>query len=314
MPALTVSLFGRFAAESGSGQELALNGAKVRELFSYLLLNRDRPLLREKLATVLWADVPGPQSKGYLRKAVWQMQSALNEVDNPAGAANFLSVEAEWIQLNTGPPLWLDVAQFESAYKQVEDVSGKELSAGEATALMDAARRYRGDLLEGWYQDWCLFERERLERMYLNMLEKLVHYCAVHGKYEVGISYGMQALRLDRVRERTYRRLMQLHCFAGNRSEALHEYANCVDVLQKELGVQPSARTTALYQRIIAGELGQNGHKALLSAPVEPVAPPPQDQPLQLEEMWQLLAETQQLVQRNINAVVASIEGLRGRA
>jgi DNA-binding SARP family transcriptional activator len=311
MTTLTVSLFGRFAAELDRGLELSLSGAKVRELFSYLLLNRNRPVLREKLATVLWEDLPGPQSRRYLRKTVWQMQTALNEVGEPAGSADFLSVEAEWIQINTGPTLWLDVAQFESAYKQVEDVSGKELSAEEARSLMDAASLYRGDLLEGWYHEWCLFERERLERMYLNMLEKLIHYCAVHGRYEAGIGYGMQALRLDRVRERTYRRLMQLHCLAGNHSEALHEYANCVAVLQKELGVEPSARTTALYQRIIAGELNRNGRATPIPAPLPPANG---QQSQQLDEMWQLLAETQRLVQRNMKALAAGIEGLRGEA
>lgn len=311
MPTLTVSLFGRFAAESGSGRELALNGAKVRELFSYLLLNRNRPVLREKLATVLWEDLPGAQSKRYLRKTVWQMQTALNEANAPGGAADFLSVEAEWMQINTGPTLGLDVAQFESAYKRAEDVSGRELAADEARALMDAASLYRGELLEGWYQEWCLFERERLERMYLNMLEKLIHYCAVNGKYEAGIGYGMLALRLDRVRERTYRRLMQLHCLAGNRSEALHEYANCVDVMQKELGVAPSPRTTALYQRIATGELGGNGSVAHL--PALPLATNG-ERPVQFEEMWQLLAETQQLVQRNMKALAIGIEGLRGEA
>ena len=38
---------------------------------------------------------------------------------------------------------------------------------------------YRGDLLEGCYQDWCLFERERLQNAYLAMLDKLMVRC--HG-------------------------------------------------------------------------------------------------------------------------------------
>lgn len=315
MATLKVSLFGKFTTESGGGVEVALNGARVRELFGYLLLHRDRPLLREKIATVLWADLSGAQSKSYLRKTVWQMQTALSEAGVLADEASFLSVDTEWIQIHSGSTLWLDVAEFENAYQQVEDVSGAALSAGQAQALMDAARLYRGELLEGWYPDWCLFERERLERMYLNMLEKLIHYCAVHGKYEAGVGYGAQALRLDRVRERTYRRLMQLHCLAGNHSEALHEYANCVEVLQKELGVPPSPRTTALYERIRAGRLsqGENGSARAASLPAPPPAGLGEDRLLQMEEIWQLLAETQRVVQRNISAIVMSIEGLRAK-
>src|SRR5438128_1039451 len=57
---------------------------------------------------------------------------------------------------------------------------------------------YRGDLLEGWYSDWCLYERERLQHMYLAMLDKLMEYSESHQEYETGQTYGMRALRYDR--------------------------------------------------------------------------------------------------------------------
>ena len=33
---------------------------------------------------------------------------------------------------------------------------------------------YRGDLLTGWYQDWCLIERERYQCMFVSLLDKLM--------------------------------------------------------------------------------------------------------------------------------------------
>jgi hypothetical protein len=41
--------------------------------------------------------------------------------------------------------------------------SSGDLNEAQAQLLKDAVNLYCGDLLEGWYQDWCLFERERLQ-------------------------------------------------------------------------------------------------------------------------------------------------------
>ncbi len=316
--------------ESGSGPASSLNGAKVQELFGYLLLHGSRPHLRETLTTLLWADVPAVQAKSYLRKTIWQLQASLAQLSPPA-AEPFLCAEGEWLQANAESDLWFDVAQFERAYRQAQDVAGEVMDSATASHVEAAVALYRGDLLEGWYQEWVLFERERLERMYLVLVDKLISHCAAHGRYEAGISYGAQALRHDPARERTHRRLMRLHHLAGNRSEALHQYALCVETLRRELDVTPSERTNALYRRILtesgAGERGGGGageqESAAQDQTRERAATPSGRTPAssngevrdtlrQLEQMLHLLGETQQLVQRNINHVAATLDDLLG--
>jgi len=56
----------------------------------------------------------------------------------------------------------------------------------------------------GCYDDWCIFERERLQNIYLLMLDKLISYSAKHREYEAGQGYGYTILRYDRARERTH--------------------------------------------------------------------------------------------------------------
>ena len=113
-----------------------------------------------------------------------------------------------------------------------------------------AADIYQGDLLEGWYQDWCLFERERLQNMHLTMLEKLLNSCEARGEYELGLNYGVRVLRYDHARERTHRRMMRLYYLAGERTAALRQYERCVEALRKDLGVEPTSNTKALYRQI----------------------------------------------------------------
>ena len=129
-------------------------------------------------------------------------------------------------------------------------MAGGDLSDECAHALEQAVHVYRGDFLEGCYQDWCIFERERLQNIYLNVLDKLMDHCQSTGDYEAGLAYGAQMLRLDRARERTHRRMMQMYYLAGDRTAALRQYDRCAAALSQELGVKPSQRTEILCEQI----------------------------------------------------------------
>jgi DNA-binding SARP family transcriptional activator len=254
MPTLCAQLFGQFSIRR-DGQVLdGFEARKVQELFCYLLLHRDHSLPRETLAAVLWPDTTAALSKKSLRQTLWQLQSALGTQAESA-TDRILLVGPDWVQLNLEADLRLDVAMFERAFEQTQKVAGAELDASQVQALEHAVQLYQGPLLEGWYQDWCLFERERLQSMYLAMLDKLMSYCEVSQDYETGLQYGIRIMCYDRARERTHRALMRLHYLNGDRSSALRQYEQCVSALDEELGVKPSKGTLALYDQILADQL-----------------------------------------------------------
>ncbi len=251
MDVLRIYLFGKFDVRC-NGQTLnSFDARKVQELFCYLLLNRDRPHHRESLASLLWPKHTTAKSLKYLRNTLWQLQIALDAslaIEN----SNVLLIDPEWISLIPEAPLWLDVAEFERACALVQGKQGQKLDEQEIRVIQEALELYRGDLLEGWFQDWRLFEQERLRRMYLALLEKLIAHCEAHGEYQAGIDYTTRALRYDAAHERVHRRLMRLHYRAGNRTEALRQYKRCVVSLRQELGVGPSQRTVTLNEQIRA--------------------------------------------------------------
>ncbi len=252
MSSLSVSLFGKFSVGSSEPLKPVFEVNKVQELFCYLLLHRDRPHARETLADLLWSDSPA-QSRNYLRKTLWQLQTALELTGFVA--THTLSADANCLQLNSQTDLWIDVAVFESTCNRFRGIAGRQLTPQEASELQMAAILYQGDLLEGWYQEWCLYERERLQQLYLILLDKLIGYCEVHENYESGLVYGAEILRYDKARERTHRSLMRLFYLAGDRTGALRQFERCQAVLQEELGVKPATRTLKLYEQICADQL-----------------------------------------------------------
>lgn len=251
MSDLNIHLFGKFSVRHDDQPAHGFDAYKEQELLSYLLLQRNRPHSREALAGLLWGDVPTEKSKKYLRQALWHIQAALDA--RPGGGA-VLTVEHDWVQLNACSFLWLDVEVFERTFMLVHDRRGADLDSEHLAALQAAVQIYRGDLLEGWYQDWCLYERERLQNIYLVMLDKLMCFCEAHGKFELGLHYGSLVLRYDRAHERTHRQLMTFQYLSGDRTAALRQFERCAAALREELDVKPDKLTAALYQKIRADQ------------------------------------------------------------
>jgi DNA-binding SARP family transcriptional activator len=305
MNLLRVSLFGKFRLQLGEEIHCSLGSQKAQELFCYLLLCRNRPHPREVLASLLWAEHTTGQSKSYLRKALWQLHSALDPLAKRCGVP-LLVIEPEWIQLNVQSGLWLDVAAFEEALAGVQGVPGNHINVHEAKVFKDAVQLYQGDLLEGWYQEWCLYERERLQQLLLGMLDKLMGYCEANQEYEVGLAYGMRILRYDRAREYTHRQLMRLRYLAGDRTGALHQYEQCVAALDEALGIEPEKRTEMLYQQIRADRFDQEP----AATPSMPNAASASLQKVldHLKKLEAVLMSVQEQVHREIEAVESDLE------
>jgi DNA-binding SARP family transcriptional activator len=317
MSALRIRLFGKFSATS-EGRELEkLDACKSQELLCYLLVNRARPHPRESLAALLWGDATTEKSKKYLRQSLWHLQAVLEErADCADSTQEVLSTEHDWVRLNDGAELWLDVATFERAFAAAQGGRGARLDAETRGELRDAVDLYRGDLLEGWYQDWCLFERERLQNMYLLMLDRLLGDCDANDDYEAGRHYGALVLRQDRARERTHRQLMSLHYRAGDRTGALRQYERCAAALREELNVAPGKQTVELYRQIRADQLEPRNalcasESAGESAPSQLSLPEVLGR---LRQLQQIVADAQQRIQQDIHAVEATLKQKASRA
>lgn len=251
MGLIKISLFGKFSLRADDNLIHKLDSRKAEELLNYLLLYRERPHPRDYLADVLWGEIVQGNSKSYLRKALWQLQSFLEMY----GGQGIVFVDGEWLQINPHCDLWLDISIFEKAFISSQGIRGEKLQPEQFRTIQDATDIYQGDLLESWYQDWIIYERERLQHLYLAMVDKLMDYCEVHQQYEAGLMYGEKIIRYDRARERTHRRLMRLYYLVGDRTAALRQYQKCVDALWDELNVTPSQKTQLLFSLVQADNI-----------------------------------------------------------
>lgn len=257
MPTLQISLLGdvRVLAD---GKPLALFPTrKTRSLFAYLVTHRSRTHTRAHLAGIFWGDYPEARAHRNLNTTLWRLRHALPE--------NCLLVEGDSIGFNPAGDYWLDVAAFEA------NCATPDTALTECTrALEEALGLYRGDFLEGWYEDWALIEGERLRLLYLRALHDLIDCYQASGALPQALECARRLLEKDSLREDAHRRLMELHAALGQRQAALAQFAECERVLKEEVGIAPARETVALYQQIRSGTWAGFPGARLAS----PIAPP----------------------------------------
>ncbi|MDQ4030150.1 MAG: AAA family ATPase, partial [Actinomycetota bacterium] len=218
-----------------------LDSARAESLLAYLLLHREAPQPRQRLAFLLWPDSSEPQARTNLRHVLHKLRRALPEADR------YIDVTSRTLQWRADAPFELDVALFEEALARVEREQGDALLA----ALREAVDTYAGDLLEGSYDDWVLEQREGLRQQYLEAVERLALLLEERGEPAHAVPYAERLLRHDPLREDTYRLLMRLHDARGDRARALRVYHACTATLECELGVEPSQTTRRAYEALL---------------------------------------------------------------
>lgn len=265
MGTLRICLFGRVrVALDGGAQEVRMTPT-AQTLLAFLLLHRSF-CSRDVLASLCWGDQRDERARNCLNTALWRLRRALDG-DRASGEGYVITAPSGEVGFNWGHDYWLDVELFEQAVRQLLGGDPESLSAARVSELERTLALYTGDLLEGFYDDWALRERERVRAMYLDSLARLMCCHRARSAYAEGIAAGQRILALDPLREEVHRELMRLYLAAGERASAIRQYHACRAVLAVELNISPMAETEALYHEILATDAAQ------VLAPQAPMKP-----------------------------------------
>jgi DNA-binding SARP family transcriptional activator len=132
---------------------------KARALAAYLALNRDAYVARERLVELLWPNSDADSGRENLRATLWSIRRSLRSAEvDPDMCLHADRSTARWL-LETE----LDVEEFEALAAR-----GELLTEEKALAL------YRGDFLEGDYDDWPNAQRAALANRFEELLARSV--------------------------------------------------------------------------------------------------------------------------------------------
>lgn len=186
-------------------------------------------MMRTTVAGSLWPDASEPHAHASLRTTLWRISRT---------AAELVEVNRDGLGLDDS--VEIDVDRLRTRGDDADQVG--DGASGTIALLV-------GELLPGWYDDWVLFERERLRHVRLHALERLATRDRDRGRYYEAIDYTLHAIHLEPLRESAHRLLISIHLAAGNYSEAIHHFDAFSALLERELGVAPSPQMCALLSR-----------------------------------------------------------------
>ena len=216
-----------------TSENILPTGRKTRALLAILALSSPRPVLRSKLAELLWSRRPEEQARASLRQEIHRLLEALNPVGN-----QIMSVQRDHLTLRPGT-VWVDV----------EEVLRASTSKPQALSLLDGELLEDLDGVDPSFDQWLAGERERLRDRARNLAETLLRE---KDDPETVIPAAQQLLAIDRTHEGAWRALMRAYAGRGERGMAIQAYERCRSVLADMLDAQPSDETQRLLAEIRA--------------------------------------------------------------
>jgi DNA-binding SARP family transcriptional activator len=202
------------------GEAVALPTSSQRVLAFLALQNR--PVQRLYVAGALWLDANEAKANASLRTALWRL-----------GRAARALVDATSTHLALADGVEVDLAE---ATAVAESAIGGAAVAPERTILLTHA----GDLLPDWYEDWVLVEREHFRQLRLHALEALCEQLTAAGRFAEATEAGAAAVKAEPLRESAHRALIKTFLAEGNAGEAIRQYGRFHDLLDRQLGLEPS--------------------------------------------------------------------------
>ncbi len=219
-------LLAGFTFES-AGQPVIMPLGQQR-LLAFLALRG--PSHRSLVAGTLWPEAPEEHSLASLRTSVWRLNRLVPELLEIRGSALALT-ETTTVDSNEQELLAIRLLHEHAD------------PAREAAALRSL---WPSGLLPGWYDDWVVVERERLSQLRLHALERTAGLLLAEGDLALALQVALEVVHTAPLRETANAALISVYLAEGNISDAIRQYDAYCMLLERELGLQPSARLTDL--------------------------------------------------------------------
>lgn len=244
-PKTRIQVCGRLAVEL-AGRELTpeLPGGQARVLFTFLTVNRARPVRREELLEALWPYRAPAGADGALSALLSRLRAALGP-----GAIRGRSE----LQLQLPVEAWVDLEAAEEAIHRAEAaVAQEDWARGWGPSLVALFTARRG-FLAGEDLPWAEEHRRRLEEIRLAAMEAYAAVALGVGGSELapGERIARELVTRAPYNEAGYALLMKILAARGKLAEALRAYEELRLRLREELGATPAPELRELQERLL---------------------------------------------------------------
>lgn len=266
---IRVELLGRFRLSLGAATLARLETAQTTELLAYLAAHPDAPHRREALCDLLWPEADLAAARHRLTQALSSIRKLFDQA--PTGGPALL-VDRSTAQLDSR---WVssDVHEF----RRLLGLAKKETRIERKIDRLNyATARYRGEFLPESSSDWAVQLRWELAEDYGFALRELAAAYEDVGDLDGAVACLARLVDAEPLDEEIYCDLIETLIRDRRYTSALRQYATLEQVLQEQLGTEPSEKAQGLARKAkeLAARARPGDSRPIPAAPEAPATSP----------------------------------------
>jgi two-component SAPR family response regulator len=225
------------------GQPVTDWESDVARVMAFLFASHPQGLSRDRATEMLWPEVGLDRGNSLFHSTLYRLRRSLGK--------SFIVRRDGLYRINPEASYRYDASEFEGLA-----ALGRGDDGLAHISRLQGILIYKSPFLETCDHDWCCEIRESLSTTMSSLLLKEAQYQAATNSLNKAEELYERLLRFDPLDERAHRGIMWCRAKGSDRSGALRQLRECHDVLQQELGVDPSPETLALGDALLEGEIG----------------------------------------------------------
>ena len=249
---LTVRLLGPVEIHRDPSRPFAADAwttRRARDIFCMIAAGKHRRAAKEVLIDTFWpGDDPAVVEKNF-HPTISHIRKALNS--NQSIKQNFLLFRDGAYQLDPELSYFIDSEEFSRLIAEAESAKRAGDNERLRESLEAAHEIYRGEFMEGIYDDWVQEQRSYFSEQFARITGALARLSAAERRAADAHRYAAEALRADPYREDMHRLILRLLAAQGQTAAVKKHFDSMRELLKAELGVEPSSQTLR-----VAAELG----------------------------------------------------------
>jgi DNA-binding SARP family transcriptional activator len=237
--------------------------SKAKELFSLLLLHRERSLGRDEIIERLWPETEPGSGISNFHFTLHALRKALATAKGPS--APTVKTEGGY-QLVTAEKAPVDVDVFQLLLHEANRSRRAGRSEDSARLFKATVALYRGDLLTDLDAEWVAERREDVLRQFLSALRQLAELELEREEPAAAAAACQKYLEREPYDEHVHRLLLRAYQAGGDAALVERHYRSLVALLRRELGTDPERETAQLFEKL-RGKTGPLGALAPVRVP-----------------------------------------------
>ncbi len=250
---LTVNMLGPVEILRDPARPLASDAwstRRARDIFCFIVSRRHHLASKDTIIDTFWGETDFEAVEKNFHPTVSHIRKALNS--NQPLKQNFLLYRDGDYQLNAEFSYRIDIEEFDRLVSEGENARRARRFEECISAYERALVLYRGEFMQGSYEPWVEEQRTYYREQYLRLLEALAGVAQNAADWPRVMQLAHLIIHEDPFREDIHCMIMRAHAAEGNRGAAKEQFETLKRLLQRELGVEPSAETRKLFQQLIS--------------------------------------------------------------